>query len=335
MPTPNGLNPTFKGPVESKEGFTVNGVVVGGTGDVSKVGAPASAQIGVWTGNGTLKGAEDFKYDGTNLEVTGAMQLAGVDGVDINPGSDVDAELITVGVTGGPTLKWNESSNVFDFNKGLEVSTTTAGADSLGPLKINRFRDDTVLSEDVTGTDYTNFEAQLRITDESGGYTLSDSGLAGGSAALGGFASVEATATVEKLSGVTGVVFQEDAGATVENGFGSYAGIIVTSGSNVTNAHLYGGLAVNGGGNITNFWGIKLPDIDGGSTINRAIETGAGEVLFGDQVTVDSDTFIITTAKTPASASATGTTGQIAWDAGYLYVCTATNTWERASIATW
>jgi hypothetical protein len=109
----------------------------------------------------------------------------------------------------------------------------------------------------------------------------------------------------------------------------------VTSGSNVTNAHLYGGLAVNGGGNITNFWGIKLPDIDGGSTINRAIETGAGEVLFGDQVTVDSDTFIITTAKTPASASATGTTGQIAWDAGYLYVCTATNTWERASIATW
>jgi hypothetical protein len=38
---------------------------------------------------------------------------------------------------------------------------------------------------------------------------------------------------------------------------------------------------------------------------------------------------------TPASASATGTMGTIAWDTGYIYVCTATNTWERVAIATW
>jgi len=37
----------------------------------------------------------------------------------------------------------------------------------------------------------------------------------------------------------------------------------------------------------------------------------------------------------PASASATGTEGQIAWDASYIYVCTATNTWKRVAIATW
>ena len=39
--------------------------------------------------------------------------------------------------------------------------------------------------------------------------------------------------------------------------------------------------------------------------------------------------------KTPASASATGTTGDIAWDASYIYVCTATNTWKRTAISTW
>ena len=38
---------------------------------------------------------------------------------------------------------------------------------------------------------------------------------------------------------------------------------------------------------------------------------------------------------TPASASATGTAGEIAWDANYLYVCTATNTWKRAALSTW
>lgn len=37
----------------------------------------------------------------------------------------------------------------------------------------------------------------------------------------------------------------------------------------------------------------------------------------------------------PASASATGSQGQIAWDTSYIYVCTATNTWKRVAIATW
>ena len=37
----------------------------------------------------------------------------------------------------------------------------------------------------------------------------------------------------------------------------------------------------------------------------------------------------------PASAAATGTVGQIAFDTGYIYICTATNTWKRVAIATW
>ena len=38
---------------------------------------------------------------------------------------------------------------------------------------------------------------------------------------------------------------------------------------------------------------------------------------------------------TPASATATGTTGEIQWDSNYIYVCTATNTWKRVAINTW
>ena len=43
----------------------------------------------------------------------------------------------------------------------------------------------------------------------------------------------------------------------------------------------------------------------------------------------------VATAKTPSSAADTGTAGEICWDADYIYVCTATNTWKRSAISTW
>lgn len=41
------------------------------------------------------------------------------------------------------------------------------------------------------------------------------------------------------------------------------------------------------------------------------------------------------TLRTPASATAACTTGTIVWDTGFIYICTATDTWKRAAIATW
>lgn len=49
----------------------------------------------------------------------------------------------------------------------------------------------------------------------------------------------------------------------------------------------------------------------------------------------DGDTLTLATAKTPASATDTGTMGQIAWDSGYVYVCVAADTWKRAALSTW
>ena len=37
----------------------------------------------------------------------------------------------------------------------------------------------------------------------------------------------------------------------------------------------------------------------------------------------------------PASASGTGTLGEIRYTADYIYVCTATNTWKRSALSTW
>jgi len=38
---------------------------------------------------------------------------------------------------------------------------------------------------------------------------------------------------------------------------------------------------------------------------------------------------------TPSSASDTGTEGQVCYDANYIYMCIATNTWKRVAISTW
>jgi len=49
------------------------------------------------------------------------------------------------------------------------------------------------------------------------------------------------------------------------------------------------------------------------------------------------DAALSTTADSsaPASAGATGTAGTIAYDADYIYLCIATDTWKRTSISTW
>jgi hypothetical protein len=48
-----------------------------------------------------------------------------------------------------------------------------------------------------------------------------------------------------------------------------------------------------------------------------------------------SDDPVGTKVAVPASATATGTPGQWAADASYLYVCTATDTWKRTALSTW
>jgi hypothetical protein len=50
---------------------------------------------------------------------------------------------------------------------------------------------------------------------------------------------------------------------------------------------------------------------------------------------INSDILRLRTAKTPASAGAVGNQGDWCWDADFIYICIATNTWKRVAIATW
>jgi len=69
--------------------------------------------------------------------------------------------------------------------------------------------------------------------------------------------------------------------------------------------------------------------------IDSSGNVGIGTTGPTELLDVNSDSFRLRSSQTPASASATGTQGQICWDTNYLYVCTATDTWKRAALATW
>jgi hypothetical protein len=78
------------------------------------------------------------------------------------------------------------------------------------------------------------------------------------------------------------------------------------------------------------------------SSGERARIDSSGRLLVGSDadsggalLQVNGDRIRVATAKTPASATAAGTAGEICWDADYIYVCVATNSWKRTAIATW
>lgn len=54
-------------------------------------------------------------------------------------------------------------------------------------------------------------------------------------------------------------------------------------------------------------------------------------IASGGKTTFASNAINVSTSQTPAS-NGTGTTGDIAWSNGFLYVCVATNTWQRVAL---
>jgi hypothetical protein len=100
------------------------------------------------------------------------------------------------------------------------------------------------------------------------------------------------------------------------------AGLSYNAGTGtLTATALVGPLAGNVTGNVT-----------GNASGTAATVTTAAQPAI---TSVGTLTSLKLATSTPASASATGTIGTIAWDTGYIYVCTATDTWERVAIATW
>lgn len=90
--------------------------------------------------------------------------------------------------------------------------------------------------------------------------------------------------------------------------------------------------------------GVQFPGADAVALLTAGLERlrvdASGRVGIGTNapsclLDVADDRLRIRVTKTPASATASGAQGEICWDANYLYVCTATNTWRRVALTTW
>lgn len=165
-------------------------------------------------------------------------------------------------------------------------------------------------------------------------------------------ANVTGNLTGDVTGNVTGAVTGNVTGNLTGNVTGDVTGnvtgnITSTGASSFTNADINGG-AIDGtvigaasaaAGTFTNITAsgtstlttvdINAGDIDGTNigTSTPGAGTFSALVTTGDHVRID-------TSQTPASSSASGTAGEIAWDSNYIYVCVATNSWKRVALST-
>jgi hypothetical protein len=161
---------------------------------------------------------------------------------------------------------------------------------------------------------------------DSDAFVVSESGTPGTSnrfkIAVGGAVSIPGTLDV------TGVVtFGDNLTVGATNGAANGSSLTLTGKTGFTNPYTLD--TSSNSGSLT---------ISVSSAVERFVSlqnTGAGVMSLIVEGTITGSNLIVTTSQTPASASATGTTGTIAWDSGFLYVCVATNTWKRVAIATW
>jgi hypothetical protein len=178
-------------------------------------------------------------------------------------------------------------------------------------------------------TFWTNNAERARIRGD-GMFEVKGAGGAGSTPAFSVSGTAPASCFSIDANGATKVNY-----TAVTGGLAAY----VNSGGGLYSYHLGSGAGVinavsdNSGtaGTLILSTGTEKVRLDASGRLLVGTSANTGGAL----LQVNGDRVRIATAKTPASATDTGSAGEICWDANYIYVCTATNTWKRTAIATW
>jgi len=124
--------------------------------------------------------------------------------------------------------------------------------------------------------------------------------------------------------------------------------ITITAGTNITIDNIgASGFRINstasgGGGGATVTTSDTAPTTPTSGDLWWKSDEGRLKVYYGDGDStqwVDASpplaSYQLASTAAPASATSTGTAGEVRYDSGYVYICVATNTWKRAALATW
>ena len=127
-----------------------------------------------------------------------------------------------------------------------------------------------------------------------------------------------ASAVVIEAVAIRGTIATDSPGSTINN---AMAGQFVTRATQSTikrNTAIYA--SARGGQENYSFYGD-------GKLVNEGDAQITGQLVLGKTP--------IWPGKTPASATAPGTTGEVSWDGQYIYVCVGMNMWRRSALSSW
>jgi len=121
-------------------------------------------------------------------------------------------------------------------------------------------------------------------------------------------------------------------------------GFYTTSGENSTIIYPSYDSATSGLKVMIGYWDGSTPrsalEIENGASPELLLMKSKGVVAIGTnaptlsgsgKLHMAADTIRLDTSRSPAS-NGTGYVGEICWDASYVYICTATNTWKRTAL---
>ena len=270
----------------------------------------------------------DFQVGGSNvfsINRAGALGVGGAAWLAFGSAFGSAAAMSGVWSIGGAAFNLQSSLGVnygviqLGSNMSMGWSSNTAPAAASADLRLFRDAADTLAQ--YRGTNAQTFRIYNTFTDasnyERGFMRWSSNILQIGSEKLG---TGSARSLQFVIDGVNMLEFQAGGSILANRSIATTGGYGITSDLHFTLQAATGQLR----------WGStsSVPMLKRSSAIIQA--------RLGDDsayTTIDAQHRLQGTA--PATAGATGTAGDIRYDADYIYVCTAASTWKRAAIATW
>jgi hypothetical protein len=314
--------------VGSQAGYTATG-----TGNTN-VGFKAGFAIATATGN-------------TNIGYQSGKAVTGADNTNIgyNAGQALTSAANSVNV--GSQAGFSGTTGAANVNVGYQAGYTgtaaasnvnigyKAGYTGTGNTNVNIGYNAAQAATTAAGNTVVGYQAGYALT--TGGNNTAIGFEAGRYQADGATALTTAVNSVYIGNGARG--FSNADNNSIAVGYGAIAtGANQASWGNtaITLHTFYGGAIFNEGGGDFDF----RIEADTDANLFYIDATGAGLVGIGTnapttKLDVNSDAIRVRTTKTPASATAAGDAGTVCWDANFIYVCVAANTWKRVAIATW
>jgi len=285
-------------------------------------------------GSGTLSWSTPASSGATNID---GLSDALVESSSIYLGKDPSSTTsnanynVSVGISALNFITEGDNNVAVGFQS-LYANTTgysnTAIGDNVMRFNIDGFRNTAIGTHSL----YKNTSGQNNVSN--GGYSLHNNTTGSNSSAFGYKALYNSTG-----SNNTGIGYQ--AGDLITTGTNN---VIIGKDANpsvnsATNQIVIGYDATGAGDNTVQLGNTSITNVKTSGTITAGAITipntdgTSGQVLAtnGSGTLAWSATKI--TAGAPASSTATGTAGEIRYDASYIYICTAANIWARVAIA--